>query len=176
MLGTNYCGITIYYPNYSLNFFQLLWRYNSGSLSLPDPSSVTIPSPSALFCLSNALRSRTLKQRQHHDCSAPFTGPQPDMAENLCYIAAFSCEATTCVCTVTCMTAWDQPDSEKSPHPSCLSNKPTFSVKKKGAERITVRKEFCFISNQMSVQMQETLRSGVCLWIQVQNSSIRYPS
>lgn len=32
-------------------------------LIVPDPSSVTIPSPSALFCLSNALRSKTLKQR-----------------------------------------------------------------------------------------------------------------
>lgn len=30
---------------------------------------------------------------------------------------------------VTCMTASDQPDSEKSPHPFCLSDNPTFSVK-----------------------------------------------
>lgn len=32
---------------------------------------------------------------------------------------------------VTCMTAWDQPDSGKSPRPSCLLNKPAFSVKRK---------------------------------------------
>ena len=33
---------------------------------LPDPSSVTIPRPSALFCLSNAFKSRTLKQSKKY--------------------------------------------------------------------------------------------------------------
>lgn len=33
------------------------------SLHLLEPSSVTMPRPSALFCLSNAFKSRTLKER-----------------------------------------------------------------------------------------------------------------
>lgn len=33
----------------------------------PVPSSFTMPSPSALFCLSKALRSRTLRERRDRE-------------------------------------------------------------------------------------------------------------
>lgn len=47
----------------------------------PVPSSFTMPSPSALFCLSNALRSRTLRERKERQGDVPrplpFFLPEP---------------------------------------------------------------------------------------------------
>lgn len=42
-------------------------RQSSVSPHLLDPSSVTIPRPSALFCLSNAFKSRTLMKLKERD-------------------------------------------------------------------------------------------------------------
>lgn len=95
--------------------------------SVPEPSSVTMPNPSALFCLSNAFRSSTLKDRKPHKdillwaiLSYLYQNPAPH-----CDIK----QDHSCLSSLTYMTAWVLQCSEKSQHHASLLDNPAFSVK-----------------------------------------------
>lgn len=61
---------------------------------LLDPSSVTIPRPSALFCLSNAFKSRTLEDIKYE------TSLMTHLISKICISVTFKvilCEVSKCI-------------------------------------------------------------------------------
>ena len=91
----------------------------------PVPSSEAIPSPSALFCLSNAFKSRTLTETER--AARHQNGP-------LCGLGG--CVLRRTYWLWTCMTAWVPTDFWKSLRPFSLSGNQAFSAMEKNRERI----------------------------------------
>lgn len=88
------------------------------------PSSETMPSPSALFCLSKALRSRTLQKAWNHFRSAL---PPPQFST---YFTTLMLRLVSLYWKLTSMSASRPERSKRSLHPSYPSGIPAFSDKK----------------------------------------------
>lgn len=95
--------------------------------TVPELSSLAMPNPSALFCLSNAFRSRTLEIRKPHAHTKGFRKP-------FCPLSSISISELMGLIkkmfqqSLTYMTAWVQPCSERSRHLASLSGNPAFSI------------------------------------------------
>lgn len=91
---------------------------------VPELSSVAMPNPSALFCLSNAFRSRTLDMRKpHKSITGTFCTQCIDRLSEVLKRMFLQ--------SLTCMTAWVQPCSERSQRLASLSDNPAFSITQK---------------------------------------------
>lgn len=96
--------------------FSMITSAPTSGLDLLVPSSETMPSPSALFCLSKALRSRTLCKR------ATINWMQRSRL--------WQRQSKSKGAKLTSTSASVPGDSRRSPRPSCPSDTPAFSGKK----------------------------------------------